>query len=166
MIQIEPPIHVNFELRTIVWETRNCVFKDELEKCNDVFCKGGPANLEAQETDTHWRCRSKGSFNWRMKYKTAFPMKPDEYGNDRFKMQLWDKDLIDSNDLIGETDVDLNTHRMIEKFKLIYIFRGVKRRKSVKMLLRIREKGGIVTERFWFDVFHPEVLDEEGNKIS
>jgi hypothetical protein len=31
-------------------------------------------------------------------------MKADEYGNDLFKMQLWDKDLIDSNDLIGETE--------------------------------------------------------------
>jgi hypothetical protein len=41
MIQIEPPIRVNFEFKTIIWETRNCVFKDELEKFNDVFCKGG-----------------------------------------------------------------------------------------------------------------------------
>lgn len=33
------------------------------------------------------------------------------------------------------------------------------------MKQRIREKGGIIADRFWFDVFHPEVLDDEGNKI-
>ena len=44
LIQIEPPLRLDFELRVIVWETKNCVFKDELEKCNDMFCKAGPAN--------------------------------------------------------------------------------------------------------------------------
>jgi hypothetical protein len=25
------------------------------------------------ETDTHWRCRAEGSFNWRMKFPITFP---------------------------------------------------------------------------------------------
>jgi Ca2+-dependent lipid-binding protein len=50
------------------------------------------------------------------------------------KIQLWDKDVIGSNELIGETSLDLNTHRMIDK--------AVKRKKTVRMLQRIREQGG------------------------
>lgn len=82
IIKIEPPPRYKFELRTIVWETRECVFKDELEKCNDLFARGGPSSLNFQETDTHWRCRAKGSFNWRMKFITNYPMLPEEYGTD------------------------------------------------------------------------------------
>jgi hypothetical protein len=31
------------ELRAIVWSTRECVYKDEAEKCNDVYVRGSPA---------------------------------------------------------------------------------------------------------------------------
>jgi hypothetical protein len=44
VIKIEAPPRYEFELRTIVWETRNCIFKDELAKCNDLFARGGPAS--------------------------------------------------------------------------------------------------------------------------
>lgn len=83
-----PPPKYTFELRTIVWSTIDCVFKDELEKCNDIYCRGGPANMEALETDTHWRCREKGSFNWRWKFKVSYPLRTeDDYGADRFKVK-------------------------------------------------------------------------------
>ena len=55
------------------------------------------------ETDIHWRCRAKGSFNWRIKSKVSYPMLPDDYGSDRYKVQLWDKDIVGSDELIGET---------------------------------------------------------------
>ena len=50
-----------------------------------------------------------------MKFKQFFPKLPDEYGSDMFKFQLWDKDLVESNDLIGEGTLLLNTHKMIDK---------------------------------------------------
>jgi len=34
------------------------------------------------------------------------------------------------------------------------------------MLMRIREKAGLITDRMWFDVYHPDHVDEEGKKIS
>jgi hypothetical protein len=46
IIKIEPPPHLEFELRSIVWEAKNCVFKDEIEKCNDLYARGGVANQE------------------------------------------------------------------------------------------------------------------------
>ena len=86
--KISPPPYDEYELRVIVHSTKNLVFKDVLDKCNDVFCTGGIGNLEFEETDTHWRCRAKGSFNWRWKYKAKYPMREDDYGNgmDRFKI--------------------------------------------------------------------------------
>lgn len=57
---------MDFELRLIIWGTRDVAFNDTITKCNDLFAKAilGKTTLE---TDTHWRCREKGSFNWRMK---------------------------------------------------------------------------------------------------
>lgn len=84
---ISPPPKFKFELRTIVWGAQDCVFKDELEKCNDLYVRGGPATQEMMETDVHWRCRQKGSFNWRWKFTVFYPLRTeDDYGNDRFKV--------------------------------------------------------------------------------
>lgn len=88
-LDIGPPPKYKFELRTIVWWTVDTIFKDELEKCNDLYVRGGPATQEMMETDVHWRCRQKGSFNWRWKYNVVYPLRTeDDYGNDRFKVYL------------------------------------------------------------------------------
>jgi len=85
-------------MRVIVWGTRDCVFKDETTKCNDLYLTAILGN-KTLETDTHWRCREKGSFNWRMKFPCQLPLDLDEdYGKDiltvsDFKLQLF----IDSN---------------------------------------------------------------------
>lgn len=48
--QITPPVHIfprtqfEYELRVIVWETKDCVFKDELAGCNDLYAQGAPRN--------------------------------------------------------------------------------------------------------------------------
>ena len=86
----------------IVWGTKDTVFKDETTKCNDLFLVGihGDKTLE---TDTHWRCREKGSFNWRFKFPIFLPLDPDEdYGKDILTLQMWDRDIVAANDLIGE----------------------------------------------------------------
>lgn len=106
---IERPSYLEYELRCIIYATEDCVYKDKLEGCNDLFVRGYPGNQEAQETDTHWRCRDKGSFNWRMKFPVFFPLRGEQdYGNDWFFIQVLDRDLVGSNELIGEAVVDLN----------------------------------------------------------
>lgn len=73
-------------MRLIIYETKGVVFKDEIAKCNDLFAKAilGKTSFE---TDTHWRCRNKGSFNWRMKFPLKLPLDPDEdYGGDVLKV--------------------------------------------------------------------------------
>jgi hypothetical protein len=58
------------------------VLKDLETKCNDLFAIGMLNGLKL-ETDTHWRCRRDGSFNWRWKYPIILPLDPDEdYGKD------------------------------------------------------------------------------------
>ena len=81
-INITPPPREDWELRVIVWGTRDVVFKDEATKCNDLYARGILGD-NIFETDTHWRCREKGSFNWRWKFPLKLPFDPDEdYGLD------------------------------------------------------------------------------------
>lgn len=81
-IDISPPPKEEYELRVVVWGTKDVVFKDETTKCNDLYVMGilGDKKLE---TDTHWRCRAKGSFNWRYKFPMTLPLdNDDDYGKD------------------------------------------------------------------------------------
>lgn len=155
---IYPKLQLPYELRCIVWSTEDCVFKDEITKANDIFARGGVKRGDNfLETDTHWRCRAKGSFNWRWKFEVQLPVDENKnYGEDKFMIQLWDRDLIARNDLIGEFEIDLNTHKMLKKANI--------RRKAVEM--RLREKGtGNETNMIWYNVYHPEKVDVNGNKI-
>jgi len=98
------------ELRVIVWKTDDCVFKDELEKCNDLYVSGKlrSANSEFLLTDTHWRCRGIGSFNWRWKFKARYPVNIDNFGEDQLQVQIWNKNIFGTNDFLGEILIDLN----------------------------------------------------------
>jgi hypothetical protein len=79
---ISPPPKEEYELRVIVWGTKDVTFVEEVAKCNDLFIKATLAG-KTLETDTHWRCREKGSFNWRFKFNVTLPLDPDEdYGKD------------------------------------------------------------------------------------
>lgn len=42
--KIEPPLRLDLEMRIIIYETKDCVFKQELSKCNDLYVRGGLAN--------------------------------------------------------------------------------------------------------------------------
>ena len=90
---------------------------------NDIFVRGVIGTSEPQETDTHWACRSTGSFNYRFKFPVFYPPKPEDMYSDIFAVQIWDRDLIGFNNLIGEYRINLNqVHKIIQK--------AVKRRKQ------------------------------------
>ena len=57
----------------------------------------------------------KGSFNWRIKHDLKLPFKEDDYGADRYKVAVWDKDIIGNDDLIGECSISLNSHKLVDK---------------------------------------------------
>jgi len=81
-LDIRPAPREDYELRVIIWGTKDVVYKDEATQCNDLYVRGilGKTTLES---DTHWRCRAKGSFNWRWKIPMKLPLDYDEeYGMD------------------------------------------------------------------------------------
>jgi hypothetical protein len=160
MIPIFPIERVPFELRAIVWKTTDCVIKSTWSGANDTFIRGGVMRgNQFLESDTHWRCRNDGSFNYRWKFDITLPVEDERnYGEDKFKLQIWDRDLIMPNDLIGETEINLNMHKMLKK--------AYKRRQPVEMRMKIKGTG-IDTNQLFFNVYHPEKIDDiSGDKIT
>ena len=74
VVDITPTPPVDYEVRAVVWKTRNIDFTspDDLTNMSDLFISAtlqdGGAVDERRNTDIHWRCSNgRGSFNWRMK---------------------------------------------------------------------------------------------------
>jgi len=79
--------------------------------------------------------------------------------SDIFIVQIWDKDVIGFDNLIGEARINLNKmHRIIEK--------AVKRKKPVTAIKKIIEKNMRSTDKFWFEVFNHKEKDEFGQLQS
>ncbi|OQS05760.1 dysferlin [Thraustotheca clavata] len=103
-IDIAPPPSKKFEVRVVIWKSEGVIDK-ELSETNDLFVKAWIEGQKAQSTDIHWRCSTgKASWNYRMKFQIQMPMKP-EFA--RLHIQLWEKDLLKWQDIIGGTELDL-----------------------------------------------------------
>jgi len=103
---ITPPGEQRWELRVIVWRTRDVLPHDYFTEMNDLYAVVAYGTAPAMHTDTHWRCRDGcGSFNWRCK----FPLRLDHRRrvDERLTVQLWDRDVLKYNDNIGEVVVPL-----------------------------------------------------------
>eukprot|EP01091_Cochliopodium_minus_P016955 TRINITY_DN6513_c0_g1_i1.p1 TRINITY_DN6513_c0_g1~~TRINITY_DN6513_c0_g1_i1.p1 ORF type:complete len:1344 (+),score=430.13 TRINITY_DN6513_c0_g1_i1:61-4092(+) len=99
---ISPPVPIPFELRAVIWNTKDCVFKDD--NGNDIFVSAKLEGKKRQKTDIHWRSEDgKGAFNYRMIWKdVVLPMKWP-----RFNIQIWDKDVLSPNEAIAEAVINL-----------------------------------------------------------
>lgn len=84
-----------WELRVVVWNTKDVKPRDNYTKESDIFVSGKPdaADCDVQVTDVHWRSdNGEGMFNWRFVWPAiTIPAK-----NPRFVIQVWDKDYIGS----------------------------------------------------------------------
>ena len=81
----------------------------DIEGTSDVFVRAWIDQANKKETDTHWRCMSgDASFNYRLIYDFKSPNynKSDTEAY-KLKLQVMDRDLFKSNDLICEFDLDL-----------------------------------------------------------
>jgi len=102
-IEIAPPSRQDFELRVVVWNVKDAIFRDTSRFMNDIFVSGSLRGQKAQTTDTHWRSEDgKGEFNWRMVWPISLPMK-----NPNLTMLLWDKDVLNPNDSVCESVINL-----------------------------------------------------------
>lgn len=93
----------DFEVRVCVWNTKELVAND-IEGCSDAYVRAFfDSNEEVKETDTHYRCSDgKASWNHRMVFSLQHPRK--DYS---LTLQVYDRDLLTSNDVIGETSFNI-----------------------------------------------------------
>lgn len=107
---ITPEESKDYEVRLSVFETANAPMLDA-EGTSDVFVR---AWMEGQmkdkkETDTHWRCTTgEASFNWRLLLNFQSPCrKMPEKDAYKLQIQVFDRDLLTSNELICHYEIDL-----------------------------------------------------------
>ena len=64
-----------FEVRVVIWKSKDVPPMDSLEGMSDLFMKVWPEGCPPQETDTHWRCKKgKASWNWRLLFDVELGM--------------------------------------------------------------------------------------------
>ena len=96
-----PPSQI-FEVRVVIWKTKNVPNMDSFEGMSDLFVKCWPEGCKPQETDTHWRCqKGKASFNWRLIFDVELGHNTKAMKFPYFHFQLWDRDLLKWNDCAG-----------------------------------------------------------------
>lgn len=100
---IKPKPAEEFEVRVCVFDTIGIKMMDA-EGTSDVYCRAFfDSKVEAKETDCHYRCQNgKASFNYRLLFNLKHPRK--DY---TFTLQAYDRDFFKSNDIIGDTTIDL-----------------------------------------------------------
>lgn len=104
-VRMEPPAPKTFEVRVVLWRGEGITDKDAGE-VSDYFVKVWMEGGVAESSDVHWRCANgKPCWNWRFTLPVAYPLRAPEFG--RLHVQLWDKDVLKWNDLIGEAQLDL-----------------------------------------------------------
>lgn len=109
-IQREP--ENQFEVRLAVFKCTN-VPNEDWEGTTDAYIKCFISDKDKQETDTHYRCTTGNpSFNYRLLFGVTTPtIKPFI-----LTMQCWDRDLLKSNDLICQWE--LNITEMVRDSKI------------------------------------------------
>lgn len=105
---IQPPNAQEWELRVIVWGARDVACQDlnTIDNMNDLYVVSQYAGSKKQETDTHWRSKGgEAQWNWRQSFPLTLghERKPKE----RLRLQLWDRDVTNFDDCVGECTLDL-----------------------------------------------------------
>lgn len=91
-----------YQVRVVVWDTEDLKMMDD-EGTTDGFIRCFFDKGQVKDTDTHFRNQDgKCSFNYRLLFDVKHPR--DGY---KLKVQGYDLDLFKSNDLIGESSLDL-----------------------------------------------------------
>lgn len=121
-VDFKGPDKHKFEIRIVCWRSREVHYKGyrSLDLFATFFMDGAYDNR--QSTDTHWLCRSgAGSWNYRVKIPVELPISTREEG--RLRVQLWNRNIIRSNELIGEASVPLfNWLLLVYKRKTAPVF--------------------------------------------
>ena len=142
-LEIAPPPKEEWEIRVIVWKTKQMKAEDIVTNMNDLYIKSWLDGEEPQNTDIHWAAKKGGgSFNWRMKFPVMLGGAGDDFPAKRtyLRFQAWDQDVVKWNDCIGESTVDLR-RAMVRAFrakKKMHVF-DPDRAKQEKQLKKARK---------------------------
>ena len=100
--EIQPRPPTKFQIRVIIWELEDMPDGD-IEGISDLYVTGELVNSPIKlKTDVHYIAQNgKGVFNWRMVWDVEVPSESYE-----LKLQAWDKDLVSSDDFMGEYRLD------------------------------------------------------------
>lgn len=104
-VKVVGPEKLKFEVRIVCWRSLDvpCLDGGFADLFASFFMEGESTKYS---TDTHWRCKNgSGSWNWRIKIPIELPIKERERG--RLKIQMWERNIITSNEIIGENTVNL-----------------------------------------------------------
>lgn len=133
VIDITPEPIIEYEMRLVIWKTRD-VQATDFELTSDHYIRTYVNPDESHYTDTHWRCHTgKGSFNWRNLIKV--PTKQQQY---LLTVQLWDKDIISSDELLGEFIIDIGP--MFEDVQAL-------------------NKQKVFNEKYWLEYMEEELIN-------
>ncbi|XP_018655678.1 putative otoferlin [Schistosoma mansoni] len=131
-INISPRVPTGYELRVIVWNTADVKLTDaslfSSERSSDIYVKGWVkgVGIDDQKTDVHYRSLSgEGNFNWRFIFpfdyikaedritypiKGTFDIEPHTIkANCELTLQVWDADIITSDNFIGSLTMRLSS---------------------------------------------------------
>ena len=94
----------SYEVRVSVFGAKN-VPAEDVEGTSDAYIRAFfDEASHVQETDTHYR-NTDGKPNWN--YRLLFDVNTPLEGKQILKLQCWDRDLIKSNDLICQWEIDI-----------------------------------------------------------
>ncbi len=128
-IALPPP--KKFEVRVVVWHAKDVVSMEALTGMSDTFVKVGLHGCADQSTDVHWRAKKgKASWNYRLKFDVLLGPKTPTMKFPYLKLQMWDKELLLSDDLIAETNLSLDKF-LLRAFRESYD--AEKKGRSVKL---------------------------------
>lgn len=138
----------NYEVRVVIWETRDVKMKD-WEGTSDIYCRAFFDSNKSKRTDTHYRSMDgRGSFNYRLLFDVKNP------GEQKvLNMQIWDADLFSGNDFIG--DVSMNLALPIEDCTSTNRQVSITRKYYNSFLNEYMGEGGLKFEdetSFWIDM--------------
>uniref|UniRef100_T1IIT4 C2 domain-containing protein n=1 Tax=Strigamia maritima TaxID=126957 RepID=T1IIT4_STRMM len=128
-VDITPRVAKSYELRCIIWNTKEVTFKDVNiagEQMSDIYVKAWIDGIkDVQKTDIHYRSTTgEGNFNWRfvfpfeyLKAEKLIKVNKKEhfweidtkecYYAPKLCIQVWDSDIFQSDDFIGYLELDL-----------------------------------------------------------
>lgn len=163
-----PPTQI-FEVRVVIWKSKNVPPMDSFEGMSDLFVKAWPEGCAPQETDTHWRCKKgKASWNWRLLFDVELGHNTRAMKFPYFHLQLWDRDLLKWNDCAGEGIIDLGKfyRRAYKRNMAIKLFEQKKGLAAKRAQQKEKKKRSDVLLNDTTDDIPPEEEDEFGEVES